>query len=251
LSPDPPVIHINLPTDEAARLWSIALDLAEAFGADADWSLIGGLMVQLHGLEHNDEPRPTIDIDVLGDARRRPAMTERMAEILIERGAEVAMPPRSNKKLGYRFELGGEVVEILGPDGLTSDPKTVDGLTTFQVPGGRQALHRTEIVLVSLAGAQPRKLRRPNLLGAILIKARVVETERREKLDSDRQDLIRLLSYIEDPRDLATQEGLKDTEKKWLRKIEKHLDAGDPRIAELVPPEALERARQALALMAA
>ena len=82
------------------------------------------------------------------------------------------MPPRSNKKLRYRFEIDGEVVEILGPDGLASDPKTVNGLTTFQVPGGRQALSRTETVLVSLDGTPPRRLRRPNLLGAILKDAR-------------------------------------------------------------------------------
>lgn len=226
------------------------MDLAEAFGGK-DWSLVGGLMVQLHGLQHDDDPRPTVDIDVLGDARRRPAMTERMAQILIDRGGEVAMPPRSNKKLGYRFEIDGEVVEILGPDGLTSDPKTVNGLTTFQVPGGTQALGRTETVLVSLDGAPPRKLRRPNLLGAILIKARVVAKERPEKFDSDRQDLIRLLSYVEDPRDLAAQEGLKGSEKKWLKKIETKLDAGDPTVAELASPDVVERAHQALALLAA
>jgi hypothetical protein len=227
------------------------LDLAEAFGADMDWSLIGGLMVQLHGVQHDDDPRPTVDIDVLGDARRRPVMTERMAQILIDRGGEVAMPPRSNKKLGYRFEIDGEVVEILGPDGLTSDPKTVNGLTTFQVPGGTQALGRTEIVLVSLDGAPPRKLRRPNLLGAILIKARVVAKERREKFDSDRQDLIRLLSYVEDPRGLAAHEGLKGSEKRWLRKIEKKLDAADPTVAQLASADVVERAHQALALLAA
>jgi hypothetical protein len=177
-------------------------------------------------------------------------MTERMAQVLIDRGGEVAMPPRSDKKLGYRFEVDGEVVEILAPDGLSSDPKTVNGLTTFQVPGGTQALGRTETVLVSLDGASPRKLRRPGLLGAILIKARAVAQERPDKFDSDRQDLIRLLSYVEDPRGLAAQEGLKDSEKKWLGKIEKHLDPEDPRVAEVASPAVLERARQALALLA-
>lgn len=97
-------------------------------------------MVQLHGLEHGDDLRPTDDIDVLGNSRRRPVMTERLAQILIDLDGEVAMPPRSDKKLGYRFEIDGEVVEILGPDGLASNPKTVNGLTTFQVPGGTQAL---------------------------------------------------------------------------------------------------------------
>lgn len=246
---EPAVIVVSPPTDEARRLWGIALDLAEAFGADEDWSLIGGLMVQLHGLQHDDDPRPTIDIDILGNSRRRPAMTERLAQVLIDRGGEVAMPPRSHKELGYRFEIDGEVVEILGPDGLTSNPRTIDGLTTFQVPGGTQALSRTETVLASLDGAQPRPLRRPNLLGAILIKARVVAKERREKYDSDRQDLLRLLSYVEDPRELAAQEDLKSSEKKWLRKIEKKLDPKDPTVTQLAPADVLERALQALALL--
>lgn len=249
MSADAPVILISPPTDEATRLWSIALDLAEAFGADNDWSLIGGLMVQLHGLQHDDDPRPTVDIDVLGNSRKRPAMTGRMARILIDRGGEVAMPPRSDKKLGYRFEVDGEVVEILGPDGLAADPETVDGLTTFQVPGGTQALGRTETVLVSLDGAPPRKLRRPNLLGAILIKARVVAKERPDKFDSDRQDLIRLLSYVEDPRGLAEQAGLRRSEKRWLKSIEEKLDAADSAIARLASPEVLQRANQALALL--
>lgn len=74
--------------------------------------------------------------------------------------------------------------------------------------------------------------------------------ERPEKFDSDQQDLIRLLSYVEDPRGLAAQEGLKDSEKKWLRKIEKGLETEDSTVAETLP-EVIERARQALSLLAA
>lgn len=59
------------------------------------------------------------------------------------------------------------------------------------------------------------------------------------------------MSYVEDPRGLAAQEGLQGSEKKWLRKIEKQLDAADPTVAQLATPEVLERARQALALLAA
>jgi hypothetical protein len=133
----------------------------------------------------------TQDIDLLGDARRQPPMTARIAEVLVGRGAEVTMPPRSDSRLGYRFELGGSVIEVVGPEGLAADPQTLSGLNTFQVPGGTQALRRTETVGVSLAGRPPRMLRRPDLLGAILIKARAVASRRRAKFDSDRQDLIR------------------------------------------------------------
>jgi hypothetical protein len=192
------VVTIRPATEDARRLWELALSLAEEFGADQEWSLIGGLMVQLHGFEHDDDPRATADIDVLGGARRTPKMIETMAELLVERGAEVATPPRSNPELGYRFEFEGEIIELLGPDGLRSDPKTTAGLSTFQAAGGTQALRRAEIVLVSLDGADPVAMRRLSLLGAILIKARVVTKRRDGKYPSDRQDLIRLLGYVED-----------------------------------------------------
>lgn len=245
----PSIIPIDPLTPEAQRLWSMALDLARALDAERDWSLIGGLMVQLHGFERGDVLRPTVDIDILGAARKPPAMTEEIASLLVEKGAEVAMPPRSNPGVGYRFELDGEIVEILGPDGLKSDPKTLDGLTTLQVSGGTQALRRTEGVLVSLNGSPPVAMRRPTLLGAILIKARVVAKRRKEKFDSDRQDLIRLLSYVEDPRGLAREEQMTSSERKWLRNIETLLDFGDPIFAALFPVAVLKRAHQAFQLL--
>lgn len=244
-------IRLDPVTPEAQGLWSLALELAEALGPERQWSLIGGLMVQLHAHEHDDDLRPTADIDLLGDARKPPAMTKQIAALLDERKAEIAMPPRSDPRLGYRFELDGEVVEVLGPDGLKNDPRTLPGLATFQVAGGTQALRRTKVVLVSLGGAPPVAVRRPSLLGAILIKARVVAKQREEKFASDREDLIRLLSYVEDPRGLAGDEQLKASEKRWLRDVEGLLEFGDASVAALFPAAVLERAEQAFQLLCA
>jgi len=246
-----PIIRVDPVAPEAYRLWEMTLELAEALGTERQWSLIGGLMVQLHGHEHSDDLRPTIDIDLLGAARKPPAMTERIAALLAERGAELAMPPRSDPQLGYRFELDGEIVEVLGPDGLKKEPKTLPGLTTFEVSGGTQALQRTEVVLISLGGASPVAVRRPSLLGAILIKARVVAKRRKEKFASDREDLIRLLSYVEDPRALASKEKLKSSEKRWLRDVEGLLGFGEAGVGPLFPAAVLERAQQAFRLLCA
>jgi hypothetical protein len=243
----PSVVIVRPPDDATRRLWSLILSLAEKFGAEREWTLVGGLMVQLHGFEHDDDPRPTADVDVLGAAKRPPKMTEAMAAVLIELGAEVAEPPRSDPKLGYRFEFEGEIVELLGPDGLRSDPKTTGGLKTFQVPGGSQALRRTEIVLVSLDGSDPVAVRRPDLLGAILIKARVVAKRREEKFASDREDLIRLLGYVEDPRRMADE--MAKSEEAWLRGVSGELDFDDPALSGLFPARTLEQARQAFALL--
>jgi hypothetical protein len=122
-------------------------------------------------------------------------------------------------------------------------------MTTLEVPGGTQALRRTEVVLVSLAGAASVPVRRPNLLGAILIKARVVAKRRKEKFASDREDLIRLLSYVADPRALAKDEELKSSEKRWLRDVEGLLGFSDADLGALFPAAALERAQQAFRLL--
>lgn len=121
------------------------------------------------------------------------------------------------------------------------------GLTTFQAAGGSQALRRTEVVLVSLDGAAPIAVRRPELLGAILIKARAVAKRRKDKLASDRQDLIRLLGYVEDPRALAGD--LAKTERAWLLGVEEEIGFDDAALAALFPASALQRARQAFILL--
>lgn len=244
------VINISPANPAAKKLWAKTLELAEGFGAGERWSLIGGLMVQLHAFEHGAGTRPTADIDVLGDSRRRPPETARIAKILIERGRELAVPPVSDENLGYRFEVEGEVVEVVGSEGVRRDPMTLGKYTTFQVPGGSQALSRTEVVRVSLDENPPVELRRPNLLGAILIKARAV-AERRDKLDSDRQDLILLLSFIHDPRALAGKERLRTSEKSWLQDIEPLMAFEDAALAEVFPARNVERARQAYRLLIA
>ena len=53
------VVVIRPIDDASRRLWKLVLSLAVEFGADREWSLVGGLMVQLHGFEHDDDPRPS------------------------------------------------------------------------------------------------------------------------------------------------------------------------------------------------
>jgi hypothetical protein len=182
--------------------------------------------------------------------RSRPPMTGRIAKALVERGGEMAMPPIGDENLGYKFDVDGETIEILGSEGVRSDPKTLGKHTTIQVPGGTQALSRTEIVPVSLDGDSPVELRRPSLLGAILIKARAVAT-RRDKFESDRQDLIRLLSFVDDPRAMAKYEGLRETEKKWLRDIEPLLAFDDATLADIFPGGEVPLAEKAYRLLIA
>lgn len=206
-------------------------------------------MVQLHGFEYGSDLRPTADIDLLADARRRPEMTEQIARLVIAKGGQMAIPPMNSEKLGFRFELNGQTVEVLGPDGLGRDPHTIGRHVTFQVPGGTQALLRTAAVPVSLDGNPPVEVRRPSLLGAILIKARVLAARRGQKKDADLLDVVRLLSFMDDPRGMANDGGLKNTEKRWLRTIQPALDFRSPAVVALLSPTEIARAVQAYRLL--
>ena len=60
-------------------------------------------MVQLLAYDYGAESRPTTDIDVLGNARRRPSGTRTLAQILDDLGADMAIPPSTNPRSGYKF----------------------------------------------------------------------------------------------------------------------------------------------------
>ena len=210
---DAPVIEIRPVDEETARLWQKVAELAREFGVDQEWTLVGGLMVQLHAYQRGASPRPTTDIDVLADARRRPTVVSRIARVIKELGGELPTPPRTNPNLGYRFEIDGQIVDLLGPDGLKKRPRTVGKFETFEIPGGSQALNRTETVAISVEGGPSTPIRRPTLLGAILLKARSLMVHRRR--EDQRQDLILLLGFVEDPR--ATAAELSGNERRWLK----------------------------------
>lgn len=243
------MIRVDPPTEDARKLWLALGELAEAFGRDTGWCLVGGLMVQLHAYEHGASVRPTEDIDLLGDARQRPSGTEALARVVSERGGDPATPPGTDPTLGYRFEVGGQLVEILGPEGLRSAAKTVGNLETIEVRGGTQALRRAETVTVSIAGGPPTDIRRPNLLGAILLKARALKVAR-EKATDHRDDLIVLLALVDDPETFAEREGLTTSERRWLREAREDLEVQAGDVGHLVTEGQLRRARLALELMA-
>ena len=225
-------------TDPATlQLWRAVAELSERL--PAGWVLIGGLMVQLHAIEHGVvDVRPTRDIDVLGQARPRGALPAIDAAL---RGDGFAIQDPDLDGYGHRYERDGIVVDVLAPDGVKPPPTLGSGVIAVSVPGGTQALGRSEAVVVRV-GERSFELRRPTLLGAILIKARSLMVHADPA--SQREDLLRLLSLIDDPRELATE--LRDTERRWLRRAEESLDLQAP---SLLVADVQRRAQLAFRLL--
>jgi hypothetical protein len=177
-------------------------------------------------LEHGiTDIRVTRDIDVLGQARPQGTLTA-IDEILRVERFEPAGPDLDG--VAHRYQRGDLIVDVLAPDGLNEAPKLGGGVATVGVPGGSQALTRS-VVTVSVDGREF-ELRRPTLLGANLIKDRSVM--RHAAPEAQREDPLRLLALVEDPRAMAAH--LRKSERKWLRQAEADRQQWHERTAERV-----------------
>jgi hypothetical protein len=206
-------VEIDVDDPETLALWDAVGELVAHL--PGDWVLIGGLMVQLHALQHGDrEVRVTVDIDVLGQARP-PGALQAMDEALCADGFELVGPDLDG--YAHRYRRGGLVLDVLAPEGI-KPAALIGGHKAVGVPGGTQALRRAETVTVSVGGREF-ALRRPTLLGAILIKARSLM--KHSDPESQREDLLRLLGIVDDPRALAVE--LRPTERRWIRGAEERL----------------------------
>lgn len=144
------MIDILPRSDDEGVLWKATLDLAEML-AGLPWTLVGAQMVMLHGFEAAEVPgRTTSDVDLLFDVRALVGATEEATRHL--QSAGFSSTGRSPDGVAHRFVEGAVVVDVLAPEGLgpRTRHRTIDGARTVQVPGGSQALERTEMVDVRL-----------------------------------------------------------------------------------------------------
>jgi hypothetical protein len=237
------VVKIAPGDAEAASLWTDFGRLASEV-LPAGWTLVGGLMVQLHAYEAGEAGvRATTDIDILGDPRKH--AIEKIARALDDDGFRLD-PPSPTDHMSHRWRRGGLVVDLLASDGLRDDPPMMGVIRTIQIPGGSQALQRTETIDADIGGVLVR-VHRPTLLGAVLIKARSILVH--DDPDAQRADLVLLLSLIEDPGQMTTQ--LKGNEQGWLRKCETLLGLDDPVLMAPFLPARVQRARLAFRLLVA
>lgn len=197
------------PVDE---LWHVLLDLGESL--DVPWTLVGGQMVLLHVLERGQmPPQVSQDGDVVADIRAVADALARVVAALEKAGFD--LESMSADGLAHRYARPAEprpvVIDVLAPEGLgdravltTSPPGR-----TIEVPGGTQALNRTERVTViheGRSGTVPRS----SLLAAIVGKAAATALATPER---HYRDLALLCALVDDPFTLAEQLTTKDRQR--------------------------------------
>jgi hypothetical protein len=179
-------------------LWHLLFELSVYM--PVNWCLIGGQMVLLHGLEQGrTDARPTVDGDVLVDVRAASTALRQVADFFVERSFEPDPGPDGNVHRFKRlFEKQFIVLDVLAPDNLGPrvDLTTRPPGRTLEAPGGTQALARVETIEV-VAGGRVGEIPRPNLVGAILMKASALNLP--GGAERHVTDLAFLLSLLTDP----------------------------------------------------
>jgi hypothetical protein len=178
-----------------------------------------------------------IAIEVLGQARPQGAL-DAINDALEAAGFESLGPDVDG--FAHRYRRGPLTIDVLSPEGIRP-PATIGGQKAVGIPGGTQALSRAELVTVAVGGREF-DLRRPTLLGAILIKTRSLM--KHADPEAQREDLLRLLALVEDPRAMAVD--LRPTERRWLRDAESRLDF---EAYTLLDARVVRRAEQAFRLL--
>ncbi|NUK03593.1 hypothetical protein HRW23_20910 [Streptomyces lunaelactis] len=219
----------------ADELWRLLLDLADV--VDAPWTLVGGQMVMLHGLQRGrPSPRVSADIDTVVDVRADPRGMRRMVRALTKLGLVPAGDPGPNGLMHRYVKPGTEVaidlavpaasVDVLVPEGLgpTADVTTSGRGRAFPAPGASQALARTELVPVTYDSRQ-QHVPRPDLLGAIVGKAVGAAVDDKEP-ERHIRDLAFLCSLVEDP--FALAESITPKDRKRLSRAVRKLSGTSP-----------------------
>lgn len=207
-------------------------------------------MVLLHALEHRQlPPQISQDGDVVADVRAAPNAIGAIVKALQRTGFAVAgMSPDG---LAHRYERTAEPtpirIDILAPDGLgpRTDLTTTRPGRTIEMPGGTQALQRTEWVDVTHEG-RTAAVPRPTLLAAIVAKGAACG------LDGDParhlRDLALLSALADDP--FAMREQLTNKDLHRLRAAGTLASARHP-AWQLVPPSVRDQGQIAFRVLTA
>ena len=169
-APGEPIV---MPAMLAAQVasWHALMDLHDL--VRDQWTLVGGQMVHLHCAERDTDPeRPTDDAVV--DVRAGGYMLERFTRALLDLGFVPYTPGEGFQHRWIRNNGGVPAqIDVLRPDGIGERAAArhgAGGAPTLATPGGTQALSRSRSVLVTAEGRSG-WVRRPNLLGALVMKA--------------------------------------------------------------------------------
>lgn len=247
------VLRPPTPPGGWARPWPDVAELAAAVPLTS-WTLIGGLMVQVHAVAAGlPVVRPTNDVDVLLHVETGRGRAGEVARALEGLGYRLApgIDPRTGT--AHRFVRDGGVVDLVTSsvvDIVAADhapPRTLErfrGFDLVQVAGGTQALRRTTRAELAITDDGPTAISVPDAFGALMLKAAAHRADGRDR-DRHLTDAAVLLACL-DPFEERSTSG---SDRSRLLHLRKHLDDPAAPAWLLLPASARRDGRAALDLL--
>ncbi|UUZ58706.1 GSU2403 family nucleotidyltransferase fold protein [Nocardioides sp. B-3] len=200
----------------------------EAVLSHEKWTLVGGLMTQLHGIHRGIESlRPTNDVDIVLHVETTRGVAAEAAKALESLGYEFKPSIDDRTDTAHRFRRGDSTVDLVTTapgvvDVLIADhasPRVVEklrGRTMVAIEGGTQALRRTINARLAIEPGRTTTVSVPSPFGAVILKAAAYQTDSRDK-ERHLRDGALLLAVIEDP--YAARELLAGSDRARLRAL--------------------------------
>lgn len=234
-----------MPSEQTAS-WLGLLDLYDR--VSDGWTLIGGQLVHLHCAERGQfSVRPTSDADTVIDVRADPRIVHTFTSTLTDLGFESAGISAAGRQ--HRWVRDKASIDVLVPDGIgerASERPGVTGSPTLPTAGGTQALQRSETVAVTVDGREG-FVRRPSLVGALVVKAAAHTNPGDQDLRRHRRDFVALAGLIS-ASDFAGV-SLTKTDRRRLRSIVTAIECDRELLVEAAgAPNAIARLRLAAGL---
>jgi hypothetical protein len=223
--------------------WPQAVELIGAIPGDR-WTLIGGLMVQLH-IAHAGLPmeRATSDIDMVLHVETGAITFPSARQALESLGYEMQVPNADDSPI-HRFIRRRDRVDVMVADRLPQKRiPTVRGRPLFQVPAGTSALRKTVDCTVERGVETSLTFSIPDVLGALVLKGAAYRGDPRDR-ERHLDDAAILACTVDQPQREATR--LEGSDRGRLRALANVLRDPNHRSWLLVPPELRSHGRAAL-----
>ena len=190
--------------EEQTASWLALLELYD--NLPEAWTLIGGQLVHLHCAERGQFPeRVTHDADTVVDIRAHPTTLLTFTKALTDLGFRSAGISAEGRQ--HRWVRDKASIDVLVPEGVGERATAREGVTgspTLPAQGGTQALARSEVVAVTV-DVREGFVRRPNLVGALVVKAAAHTNIGDRDLRRHRRDFL-VLSGLITASDFAKEE---------------------------------------------
>jgi hypothetical protein len=206
---DRPTIDVPSPPGGWGAPWPNVAEIEAVLPHDK-WTLVGGLMAQLHGIYRGiDGLRPTNDVDIVLHVETIHGVASETALALESLGYELTPSIDSRRDTAHRFRRGDSKVDLVTSgtdvvDVLVADhaaPRVAEklrGRTMVAIEGGTQALRRTINARLTITPGTATTISVPSAFGAVILKAAAYQTDSRNP-QRHLQDAALLLAVIEDP----------------------------------------------------